>query len=177
MTDGSLTARIGAGVAIRPLADCTAVLPRLATWLHDTWHAEAGYTQAQSEGFLRQRCRTGTLPICYVALSGDTLAGTASLLSATRDEAGVIEGCHLCSFFVRRDLRGYGIGTALLAAAVTGARDLGQSHVTAITEGVTTIYTRQGWHLAGSTAMPSGQVVHRYIFYVNGCVWGNAPGV
>ena len=131
------------------------VLSRLhaATWghLYASWSAADALREFESE------YADGTLPVTILALDGQTLLGSISLVY---DD---LPGEHdlnpwVASFYVRPGFRGAGVGTFLLGAAHELLQRQGVTRAYLFTENAQAFFRRFGWFvLRQSTA--NGHVV------------------
>jgi predicted N-acetyltransferase YhbS len=143
---------------IEPLADHPHLAPILARWHGAEWAdliPEWGPEAALAE--LLTHTNRDTIPITMVALDGDRLLGSVSLI--VEDLAGWEHLTPwLASVFVAPDARSGGIGTALVTHATQLAARLGVSRLHLFTEGQLAFYERLGWHAFGNATSQSHPV-------------------
>lgn len=127
------------------LADHVDLVPLIARWHYDEWsyydpeRPLEDWTSRVAEMVNRDR-----IPIMFVAMEGDTLVGTASLVEfdmATRADLSP----WLAGVFVDPESRGQGTGTALVRRVIDCAADLGVSPLYLFTNGAEPLYERLGW--------------------------------
>lgn len=109
---------------IEYLADCRAHVPRLAEWLHREWGYLHEHDSVERRAArLEARSTGGGIPVAFVAVDGDTLLGTASLVHddlETRPELGP----WLASVYVAPEHRRRGVASALVHRVVEEAQEL-----------------------------------------------------
>lgn len=130
---------------IEYLCDHPQHIPELGKWLFGEWgHLNVGDTlEARTE---RLRLHSGRLvvPTTLIALEGDTLVGSASLVGndlAIRPRLGPF----LASVFVRPEQRKKGIASALVRRAVSDATSLNYTKLYLITHDQQKLYANLGW--------------------------------
>ncbi|MBX9593704.1 MAG: GNAT family N-acetyltransferase [Roseomonas sp.] len=131
---------------IRPVAE-TPHVPAIAAWLHQQWWAAGGYTQAQTEAFLRKA--TGPAAPCALVAERDGLPlGTATFdtddLPARSDLSP-----WLASVFVTPAARRQGVATALVKAVEALAVSQGVRRLWLFTPDQAAFYAARGWVRAG----------------------------
>lgn len=132
-------------VTIEYLADRPQHLPALAEWLHAQWGSltPASTLSTRAEK-MRGQLQRAAVPCAFVALDGDHLAGTASLVENDM-EVHPTWSPWLASVYVHRDFRRRGIGSALAERVVEEARALGVGRLYLFTPDQQRLYERLGW--------------------------------
>ncbi|MFN2129375.1 MAG: GNAT family N-acetyltransferase [Anaerolineae bacterium] len=137
-------------VRIEYLADYPEHIPVLAQWHYAQWaYLDVGVSAAQRAAVLRKHGRD-TVPMTLVALSGDTLLGSASLIQHDMDTRMDLSPW-LASVYVDPPYRERGIGSALVEAIVDRAERLGFSALYLFTPDRAPFYERLGWHILEHT--------------------------
>jgi GNAT superfamily N-acetyltransferase len=135
--------------------------PTLSSWhvaewghLYPQWNVAA----ATAEFAAMQRDR---LPMTFIALDlvSDELLGSASVI--LDDELPGFDdlGPWLASVYIRPDVRGLGVGRALVEATLRAATVAGVEHCYLFTDSAADYYRRSGWTLHG-TALAGGHAVN-----------------
>lgn len=129
---------------IEYLADNPWHLPTLAAW----HHAEFGYlnpatTKEQRVERLVASAQKDKLPLTFVALSGDYLLGSASLLPKTITHPHLSPW--LSSVYVASEYRGAGIASSLTRHVVEAAAVLEIDKLYLFTPKSEALYARLGW--------------------------------
>jgi hypothetical protein len=129
------------------LADHPALVEQLAHWHHAEWqHLLPGWTVEQARADLARQARGPVIPSTIVALAGDRLLGSASLLE--RDIPGTEEWAPwLASVYVTPEWRGQGIGWRLVDRVMQEARELGVAVLHLFTAGAEGWYGPRGWRV------------------------------
>ncbi len=127
------------------LAAHPAFIPLLASWHLLQWgYMNPGQTQADVEQELRAHLSAESIPTTYIALHGDTLMGSASLLSHdmhTRPELSP----WLASLYVAPAFRRQGVGEALVRQVVHRSAELGVPLLYLFTPDQQAFYGKRGW--------------------------------
>jgi predicted N-acetyltransferase YhbS len=132
-------------VRIESLADHPEALPQLAAWHHAEWgFLHPGGTVAEVEAELRGHLDPGRIPVTFVALIGDEVVGSASLIAHDLPERPDL-GPWLASLYVAPEHRRQGIGAALAARVVEEAVRLGIQMLYLFTFDQENYYARLGW--------------------------------
>ena len=130
---------------IDPLVDHPGLAPILARWHGDEWEdlrPHWGYQAALDE--LRSHTNRDAIPFTLVALDGDLVLGSVSLI--VEDLPGWEHLTPwLASVFVAPDARGRGVGTAMVEYAAQFASRLGITRLHLFTGGQEDFYRRLGW--------------------------------
>lgn len=136
--------RIMNGLETRRL-DHADALPQLATWFESEWpdwYGGSGPGDALAD--LRNFASGDSLPRGVVAVMGGEIVGIGAL-----KEESIPSHRHLgpwaAAGYVRPELRGRGIGAALLRALEDQARAMGFSHIYCATATAETLMHRSGW--------------------------------
>ncbi len=141
------------------LADHPEAAPLLAAWHHDEWRTLLpGWTLEQATAELRSHTGRRQVPTTFVALDGDAVIGSASLLTADLDGWEHLTPW-VASVYVVSALRGRGIGRRLVARAVEEAHALGVPKVYLFTAGQEAYYARFGWSPLARTRHHSHDIV------------------
>ena len=130
---------------IEYLADHPDLIPTLARWHYDEWQGlipEWSYAEALRE--LATHTERAAVPTTIVALEGDELIGSASLLVEDLPEWKHLTPW-VASVFVVPAWRGKRVGSRIVEHAVAEARQLGIPTVYLLTEGQAEFYRRLGW--------------------------------
>jgi GNAT superfamily N-acetyltransferase len=127
------------------LADHPEYLPVVASWLHDEWGwFRPGSTLESRLESLGRHLNRDRLPIALVAHEGGRILGTASLRAQDMDTRPDLTPW-LASVFVAPDARTRGIGTRLVTAIETLARQLGFDYLHLVTFDKSAYYSKRGW--------------------------------
>jgi predicted N-acetyltransferase YhbS len=146
-------------VRIEPLADHPEALPRLAAWHHAAWgFLHPGGTVAEVEAELRGHLDPGRIPVTFVALIGDAVVGSASLIAHDLPERSDL-GPWLASLYVAPEHRRQGIGAALAERVVEEAVLLGIPMLYLFTFDREDYYARLGWQRRDSETCQGHPVV------------------
>ncbi|MGH9319604.1 MAG: GNAT family N-acetyltransferase [Vicinamibacteria bacterium] len=128
------------------LADHRGHIPRLAEWLHTQWgYLHENDTVERRAARLEARATRGGIPVGFVAVEGDSLLGTASLVHDDLEIRPEI-GPWLASVYVPPEHRGRGVASALVRRVVEEARDSGVSRLYLWTTDQERLYARLGWN-------------------------------
>lgn len=134
---------------IRDLADCPEHLPVLAEWHHSEW---GPIVPGGTLEWFRERLRTyldhDTLPLALVALEGDAPVGTVSLRPADMPSRPELTPW-LGAMYVRGDMRGRGVGEALVRACEQRAREMGFREMYLFATDRVAWYGKLGWTSLG----------------------------
>ena len=143
----SACAAAAATIRIEPLRHHVDAVPLLSRWFEQEWpdwYGTGGRGDARSD--LLSFATSQTLPTALVALHDDNICGIAAL---KRD--GLPSHADLTPWIgaglVRSDMRGRGIGAALLAALEHEAASLGFANVYCATATAESLLARDGWTL------------------------------
>jgi predicted N-acetyltransferase YhbS len=141
-------------VNIEYLADRPEFVPTVARWYHSEWgHLRPGSTLENRAARVVQSCGHREIPTTFVAVAGDQALGSAMLVEndmTTRPELSP----WLAGVFVPPELRGRGLGAALVERVVDEARALRIPRLFLYTDGPGTLYRRLGWSVMERTLYP-----------------------
>ena len=131
---------------IESLVDYLQYVPILASWHQAQWsYLDVGKTVAQRAAALR-RHRRDAVPMTVIALSGDTLLGSSSLIAHDMDTRMDLSPW-LASVCVAPSYRRQGIGSALVGEIVAHATQMGFPALYLFTPDRARFYRRLGWHV------------------------------
>ena len=132
-------------VRIDHIVDHHYALPKIVSWVHSEWgHLMPDISYQNLLSIFSDRTIPHRIPGTFVALCGDEIVGTASLVAhdmSTRLDLYP----WLAAVFVPPEYRGKGIGSALVQAAIDEARYIGLEQFYLITPDRVSFYTRLGW--------------------------------
>ncbi|MEA2573984.1 MAG: hypothetical protein QOH93_1282 [Chloroflexia bacterium] len=130
---------------IESIADHPHLIDTIARWHWDEWgHADPeGSVESWAEG-LRERTNRNAVPTTYVALEGEELLGSATLvdndMTTRRDLWPWVAGV-----FVKPECRGQGVGSALMLHLVREAAQMGIRKLYLHTAKARAFYETLGW--------------------------------
>ena len=131
---------------IRFLADVPGHVDTLARWHHGEWGAlYADWSLADAAAELRDHATRRTRPTTLVALDGDALVGSVSLVDEDAPEFADRGDAWLASLYVVPAARGRGLGVALANALVAHATALGLDRLWLFTPNHAGFYAKLGW--------------------------------
>lgn len=125
------------------LADHPQLEPIVGDWLHETWFRKLGLTRSQTDLEIRHRLQTNRVPLSIVAIRGEMVVGTASLVYDW-PPAGEKIVC-LAGVYVLPQARQQHVGRRLCRWAAEEARRLGLSSLGLYTTDRASFYGRLGW--------------------------------
>jgi GNAT superfamily N-acetyltransferase len=131
-------------------------VPALARWHQAQWsYLDTGVSLKQRTAFLRSHHAPADrgpapIPTTFVALSGRTLLGSASLIAHDMDTRMDLSPW-LASVYVAAEHRRQGIGTLLVRRVLEEAGALGHEVVYLFTPDKEMFYARRGWTLVEHT--------------------------
>lgn len=132
-----------------PLHEAPGHLDTLAAWHGAAWaHLYAGWDAATAREDYQQHREDGATPYTLLALAGDELLGSISLV---RDDlpGWACPDPWLASFLVAPHHRRRGIGAALISAALAHAEAQGWPRLLLFTESAQDYFTRFGFVACG----------------------------
>ncbi len=136
--------------SIAYLADHLAHVETLAAWHHRQWsYLDVGVSVERRAAFLRTHGR-GEVPTTVLALQGEDLLGSASLIAQDMDTRPH-DSPWLASVYVDPPHRRCGIGSALVTRIIHLAHQLGHSTLYLFTADKERFYARLGWHVLERT--------------------------
>ncbi|MBE5317378.1 MAG: GNAT family N-acetyltransferase [Xanthomonadales bacterium] len=135
------------------------LVPTLAAWHYDAFRNYVPNWSVAAAAAELATHRLHELPCTLVAISEDDEAlGSVSLLE--EDPPGGPEHAPwLASFYVRADLRGRGVGRALMQRASSEAFDMGHAYLHLWTRDQAPYYERHGWERVGVVRLPVGPAI------------------
>jgi GNAT superfamily N-acetyltransferase len=127
----------------------------LASWHHAQWgHLYSHWTFAVALGELEDHAtRAAGLPTTLVALDGEELLGSVSLVLEDAPELSEHGSPWLASLYVKPEARGRGIGAQLVRAAVARAAAEGIAELFLFTPEHKRFYAQLGWQEIARTAL------------------------
>jgi GNAT superfamily N-acetyltransferase len=143
---------------IESIADHLDLVETIARWHWEAWgDADPSGSLASWTASLRERTHRDRIPTTYVALDGDELLGSVTLVE--HDMANHPEWSPwLSGVYVALDHRRQGIASALVRHAVREAAAMGVARLYLFTESARGLYERLGWHAIAEEAY-EGQAV------------------
>lgn len=130
---------------IDDVADHLDLVVLIAQWHWDAWgHADPGGSLASWTAGLRERTNRDRIPTTYVALDGEELLGSVTLVEYDMDSRHDLSPW-LAGLYVAPAHRGQGVGRALVRHAVCGAAAMGTRHLYLHTGPARGFYERLGW--------------------------------
>lgn len=130
---------------IEHLASCREWIPVLARWHHSQWAVyNPGETLAGRVARLEANAASDDLPVTWVAVEGDVLLGSASLVVSDLETRPELKPW-LASVFVAPEHRRRGVGGALVRHVVgeAAARSFGELYL--FTPDRAPFYEKLGW--------------------------------
>lgn len=130
---------------IEYLVDYADRLETLAGWHHGEWsHLNPGDTLEKRVIRMREHLGRRQIPTTFIALDGETLLGSASLLADDMHQYRDLTPW-LASVFVAPEHRSCGVGGAVVQRVVEEARALGIKILYLYTPDRESFYLRIGW--------------------------------
>lgn len=127
------------------LADHPEFISPLAQWHHEEWgYIRPGDTIEARTVRLKAECGRGEIPTTFVAFSGSTVIGSATILAHDMD-THMDWTPWLGGVYVASDYRRRGIGSALVERVVECAARLGVRRLYLYTPSAEQMYSRLGW--------------------------------
>jgi len=141
------------------LAEYSHLIPTLAKWHHAEWaHLNPGDTVEARISRMQRLLAKEQVPTAFVALEGETLLGSASLIDNDMDTRKDLRPW-LASVYVAPEFRDRGVGSALVQRVVDEARALGVETLYLFTPDRESLYARMGWKVIERTEYRGEQVV------------------
>ena len=126
------------------LADHPSYIPTLSAWHHAQWrYLDVDVSVEQRAATLSKHTRD-RVPMTVVALSGESLLGSASLIAYDMDTRMELSPW-LASVYVAPAHRNHGLGSALVQRIAAEARTLGFERLYLFTPDKEHFYARLGW--------------------------------
>jgi GNAT superfamily N-acetyltransferase len=143
---------------IESIADHLGLVPTIAQWHWDAWgHADPDGSHASWTAGLRERTHRDRVPTTYVALAGDELLGSVTLvehdMATNRNWSPWLAGLYVAPAHRRQ-----GVASALVRHAVRAAAAMGIVRLYLFTESARGFYERLGWQPVGQEAYEGAQV-------------------
>ena len=140
---------------IEPIALHRGQVATLAAWHHAQWgHLYSHWTYDVCRAELDEHAsRSAGLPTTLLALDGDELLGSVSLVFEDAPELQEHGSPWLASLYVKPEARGRGYGAQLANAAVARARLEGVGELFLFTPEHRDFYARLGWRPLARTAL------------------------
>ena len=131
---------------IASIADHLDLVETIACWHWEEWgHADPGGSlESWTEG-LRSRTNRDRIPTTYVALEGEELLGSVTIVEHDVDTHPEWTPW-LAGTFVAPGRRGQGVASTLVRHAVRAAAGMGVVRLYLYTESARGLYERLGWH-------------------------------
>lgn len=141
------------------LAEHPHLIPTLAEWHHAEWaHLNPGDTVEARISRMQSLLAKEQVPTAFVALEGETLLGSASLIDNDMDTRKDLRPW-LASVYVAPEFRDRGVGSALVQRVVDEARALAVETLYLFTPDRESLYARMGWLVIERTEYRGEQVV------------------
>jgi GNAT superfamily N-acetyltransferase len=152
------------------LKDGPSHISTLARWHHDEWrYLNPRKTLEECEAGLRRSLGATFVPSTFVALEGDVLVGSASIIVSDMDTRPELSPW-LASVYIKPDFRRQGIGSTLVTAVVGRAAAEEIDKLYLFTPDQRAFYQRLGWrlmeevvyrgHMVDVMQIEPGQVCH-----------------
>ena len=144
---------------IEYLSDYPEALPTLAEWQHGEWgHVRPGDTLEKRMTRLRGFANVDQIPLTVVALEGDEVLGSASLIQHDMETRMELTPW-LAGVFVGEQYRRRGIGAELVRRIMTEARRLKVPLLYLYTVHSEKFYAALGWRLMERTSYREQSIV------------------
>ncbi|WP_018692235.1 GNAT family N-acetyltransferase [Algicola sagamiensis] len=132
---------------IRPAFQASSYLNTVALWHYQQWGIASETPLSQYQSYFQQYFAVeNTVPIMWLALAGGKVIGSVALQRDTLDEE-TGEILVLGGLYVTDEMRGQGIGAALLQIATDHAADIGTQTLYLATMEHVEYYQRFGWRI------------------------------
>jgi len=130
---------------VESLADHLDLVETIARWHWDEWglHDPGGSLQSWTEG-LMQRTNRDSVPTTYVALEGDSLLGSVTLVEHDMSTHQDLQSW-LAGVYIKPECRGQGTGSILVRHAVRKAAEMGIKRLYLYTGSAKDFYEKLGW--------------------------------
>jgi GNAT superfamily N-acetyltransferase len=157
---------------IESIADHLDLVPTIARWHWDEWgHTDPTGSLAAWTAGLRQRTHRDRIPTTYVALAGDELLGSVTLVEHDMDTHRELSPW-LAGLYVEPSRRGQGVGSALVRHTVQKAGEMGIARLYLYSGPARSFYERLGWRPVAETVYHGRPVTILTI----GCSGAGGPG-
>ncbi|MBF0312939.1 MAG: GNAT family N-acetyltransferase [Oligoflexia bacterium] len=136
---------------IEKLQQDSPALFELAKWFHAEWgHYHPGQELEGRVADTKKLCNHDKLPTTWVAYRGEELVGSVAL---TYDDLPTRPALNpwLASFYIKKELRGAGIGSKLFQYVMEEAPRMGIKDLYLYTHDRETMYARFGWKVMERT--------------------------
>ena len=145
---------------IEPIASHRGQVATLAAWHHAAWgHLYSHWTMEVAHSELEEHAsRTSGLPMTLLALDGEELLGSVSLVFEDAPELQEHGSPWLASLYVKPQARGRGVGAALVRSVVALASQEGVGELFLFTPEHRDFYARLGWRPLARTALKGTDV-------------------
>ncbi len=145
---------------IEDLLDHPGLIPVVIAWIQGQWPKEWQSLESVKARLLGSH-NPNQLPLALIALDAKaTPVGYVSLIQLTLKEAKG-QQYWVDGLYVEVTQRGHGLGSKLLQAATSRAKNLGLDHLSAYTTSIS-LYARNGWSvLPGQDESASGPIIMR----------------
>jgi GNAT superfamily N-acetyltransferase len=141
------------------LADHLEFVHTLAQWHHKEWaYLRPGDSLEAREARLRAACGHEEIPTIFVALSHNTLLGSAMLIEHDMETRMELSPW-LAGVFVAPEHRRHGIGSALVRRVVECATTLGVRRLYLYTPSAERLYSQLGWSPLERTSYQGADVM------------------
>lgn len=134
---------------IRCIAEHLDLVPTMARWHFREWgHLDAEGTLDTWTAGLAQRTRTDRVPTTFIAFVDESPVGSACLVEHDMETPRDL-GPWLAGVFVLPEHRAQGVASALVARALSAARQFKVHELFLYTNGSESLYERLGWRPIG----------------------------
>jgi len=121
-------------------------IPRIAKWFRDEWREIQPMTLQDIKARLCERVNTKTLPLALVAVEGNKVVGTVSLIKNESKKLSKYTPI-ITSLFIRKKYRNKELGAMLVKAITSKAKRMGvgRVYVYLINKNHVAFYEKLGW--------------------------------